>query len=467
MIRATDDLVGTVINWRLGVCDTLVALGSATVDGSTILAKNSDREPNEAHILVRHPHAVHEAGSTVHCTYIEIPQMSETYEVTLCKPFWLWGCEMGANEKGVAIGNEAVFTKEPYAKSGLLGMDLIRLALERADTAEGALHVLTDLLGRYGQGGAAGYLHKGFMYHNSFLIADHDSAWVLETAGEYWAAEQVKDVRTISNRLTIHNAYDLASPGLVEHAIEKGWCRSQEDFDFARCYSDRLYTTFSMAHPRQSRTTELLRAKQGHIDVPSMMEALRDHGNSQGNNFSPASSSMASICMHAANELTRSSQSVGSMVAHLNGDRSALWLTGTSAPCTSVFKPVALAGTVLPDHGAQAGAVFDPASLWWRHEQLHRAILRDYDDGQALYAQERDALEKAFRSEVSDLMAESDGASPSTADWEALSQRCFDRATKATDAWIERIGQITASRRIPMPFDLYWRKQARQAKFAR
>ena len=34
------------------VCDTLVSLPDATADGSVILAKNSDREPNEAHELV-------------------------------------------------------------------------------------------------------------------------------------------------------------------------------------------------------------------------------------------------------------------------------------------------------------------------------------------------------------------------------------------------------------------------------
>jgi secernin len=251
----------------------------------------------------------------------------------------------------------------------------------------------------------------------------------------------------------------------VEHAIEKGWCRSQEDFDFARCYSDRLYTTFSMAHPRQSRTTDLLKRRLGQITVAVMIDALRDHGEGHQDSFNPAQSSMASVCMHAANELTRSSQSVGSMVAHLNGNQSTLWLTGTSAPCTSVFKPVALSGTVLPDHRPQAGAAFDPASLWWRHEPLHRALLRGYNNGHALYAQERDALEETFLSEVSDLMVGSAGAGPSAADWEVLSQRCFDRATRATDEWIERVAQITASRRIPMPFDLYWRKQARQAKF--
>jgi secernin len=59
--------------------------------------------------------------------------------VLLAKPFWIWGAEMGANEHGIAIGNEAVFTKIPYDKQpGLIGMDSLRLALERAHTARRA-----------------------------------------------------------------------------------------------------------------------------------------------------------------------------------------------------------------------------------------------------------------------------------------------------------------------------------------
>ena len=60
------------------------------------------------------------------------------------------------NEWGVAIGNEAVWSREEEEReNGLLGMDLVRLGLERSKTAYEALHVITDLLKTYGQGGNA------------------------------------------------------------------------------------------------------------------------------------------------------------------------------------------------------------------------------------------------------------------------------------------------------------------------
>ncbi len=60
------------------MCDTIVALGNATADGTVILAKNSDRQPNEAQALVHIPRSRHEAGTMVKCTYIA--QAAEMYE---------------------------------------------------------------------------------------------------------------------------------------------------------------------------------------------------------------------------------------------------------------------------------------------------------------------------------------------------------------------------------------------------
>ncbi|MCL5670529.1 MAG: hypothetical protein M1423_04420, partial [Acidobacteria bacterium] len=94
-------------------CDVFVAMRDATADHSVILCKNSDRPPMEAQPLVQMPRRTHAAGEKVKCTYIEIPQVADTYEHFGSKLWWAFGYEQGMNEHGVAIGNAAVFSKEP------------------------------------------------------------------------------------------------------------------------------------------------------------------------------------------------------------------------------------------------------------------------------------------------------------------------------------------------------------------
>ena len=434
------------------MCDTVVALGHVTADGVTLFGKNSDREPNEAHQLLRVPAADHPAGSTVKCTYREIPQVEHTYEVLLAKPFWMWGAEMGANEHGVAIGNEAVFTKVPYDKEpGLIGMDFLRLALERSKTAREALTVITRLLEQYGQGGNCGFQHL-LVYHNSFLIADPREAWVLETAGKQWAAVQVKDIRTISNGITIGGEWDEASADLVPYAIDRKWCQGRDDFHFARCYSDFVYTRFSYCRDRQCRTTDLLAAQKGRLTPEALMRALRDHGPRANRAWSPAPGlNTVSVCWHAGFGPIRGSQSVGSMVSHLAPEVQTHFVTGTSAPCTSLFKPVWL-GADLPDMGPAPTGTYDAAALFWRHEVLHRATLRDYATRIVLYQDERDELERRF----------SAGAL-TCADRTAYTAQCFAEADQATGRWIERVRPADLLTHQSLLHSLAWRDFNRSA----
>lgn len=365
------------------MCDTFVAINSATKDGSVILGKNSDRQPNEPQETLRIPR-VETTEDEVKCTYISIPQEDVTYAVVLSKPNWIWGAEMGYNENGVAIGNEAVWSifDKHNRKERLIGMDMLRLALERSKSAKEAFQVITELLDTYGQGGNCGF-SKPEYYDNSFIIADQEEAWILETAGKFWIAEKVKDIRSISNTLTIEQEYDAIHPDLLNHAINTKRCKSEEEFNFKAQYSDRFNITRigAKGDTRASCTYNSLRKSNGEITLEVAFETLRDH-NSSPENFNPRSSSMASPCLHASSFLTPS-QSTASMVAHL-GDHPLGWFTGTSTPCLSIFKPVPVDGIrwgeALPSKYEE-----NESHLWWEHERLHRSTIQNYQDKTEMY----------------------------------------------------------------------------------
>lgn len=85
----------------------------------------------------------------------------------------------------------------------------------------------------------------------------------------------------------------------------------------------------------------------------------------------------------------------GSLVCHLHPDHPSHFVTGTAAPCTSLFKPVWL-DAPLPDTGPPPGATYDASTQFWRHERLHRATLQDYPTRIGYYRSERDGLEAQF-----------------------------------------------------------------------
>lgn len=364
------------------MCDTMVALPSVTKNGSVMFAKNSDRQPNEPLLLTYIPRKKHPPNSKVTCTYITIDQVEETYALFLYKPSWMWGGEMGTNEYGLTIGNEAVFTKEKVNKTGLLGMDLIRLALERCKTAEEAVYCITNLIEKYGQGGNCGY-EKPFTYHNSYLICDFESAWILETADVMWVAKKVSTFAAISNRLSIGENFDLSHPDVISYAIDRGWHKRNEPFHFAKSYSDFLYTKFSGSKERFSCVDHLLQLHEGNITLELMMDILRSH--EEESNLPPIHHfSVKSVCMHAG--FLYGDHATGSYSISLRKDEPLVgFVTGSSTPCISIFKPLPLFEQPL----SYIWEENDERALhfWLKREYIHRrlmnattSLLQQYDD---------------------------------------------------------------------------------------
>ena len=220
-------------------CDTFCFVaGGAHGPAATLFGKNSDRPSEEEHEVVAFAATKHAPGSTVKCTYIQIPQVPETLAVVLSRPAWLWGCEMGANERGVVGGNEAIATvcaHEIGTERRLLGMDLLRLALERGATAHEAAMTCARLLEEHGQGGPCAEDDDGWSYENGFLFADGVEAYILETAGvRRWALEKVAPGtwRNISNGASIRTAVHACSDGLRDECAANGWWDGTSPFDF-------------------------------------------------------------------------------------------------------------------------------------------------------------------------------------------------------------------------------------------
>jgi len=197
-------------------CDTFVVLPPLTDSNFHIFGKNSDRPANEVQeiIFVSNEHTS-DNQDYVQCTHIQIPQVSTTYRCILSKPAWCWGAEIGANEHGVCIGNEAVFSKVSYEsrENALTGLDIVRLvvflfvvwieshfdsfrlALERSKTAKSAVKLIGELIEKYGQGGACYHASANMTYtgyDNSFLVVDNEDAWSIETCDHVWVAKQIK-----------------------------------------------------------------------------------------------------------------------------------------------------------------------------------------------------------------------------------------------------------------------------------
>lgn len=349
------------------MCDTLVLRGEA----GFLLAKNSDRDVNEAQLWEWTPAATHADGATAELTWVGVPQARRTHATVVSRPWWMWGAEMGANGHGVAIGNEAVFTRaRPRREPGLLGMDLLRLALERATSAREAVGVIVDLLEEHGQSGPCSHEHPRFTYDNSFLVADRDEAIVLETADRAWATEDVTGrARSISNGLTI--------PG------------------FAERWSDRLRSRVSGCAVRRQVTQRRGEESTGVLDL---VDVLRDNGTGGGPRWSPVTGSMTGPNMHGGG-LVASSQTVASWVSDLAAGTH--WATGSAEPALSMFVPLRVHEPLGEEAYPVTGVdnTVDDRSHWWRHERLHRLALRDLAAAEATLAGERDALQRAWLAE--------------------------------------------------------------------
>jgi secernin len=366
-------------------CDTMVAVPGATRHGQTLFAKNSDRPREECQPLVQRARQNHAPGATVRTQFLELPQAPVTYRHVGSRPYWCWGYEHGFNEHQVVIGNEALQSRLPaYDEPKLVGMELIRLGLERGRTAAEAIEVMTSLIERYGQGkfkNDAG----ARTYDNGYIVADPREAYVLETAGHEWAVKRVSGAIGISNTRSLFDNYDRVSATAEPRAREQGWWAGGAGrFDFTRAYDTPPKPDGTPARVvlRGVRSCAVLGRHQGEIDVRTMMATLRDHSDGTNPDEAPPNviPDAPSICMHYGRNVQDEARgqaygnTAASLVADLCADGSGLpvyWCSFYS-PCLGIFFPV-FSEVELPAVLSAGGAEPSDESLWWLFRQVERA----------------------------------------------------------------------------------------------
>jgi len=419
------------------MCDTLVALPATTQNGSMLFAKSADCEVNEANALVRIPHKRHVKGEAVRITHLVIPQAEETYEILLTKAFWTYGCEIGVNEHGLSMGEEAVFTTQmEERKDGIIGPDLMRIGLERARNCQEAIQIMTSLLERYGQGGSA-ELKGNSHFDSSYIMSDRQEAYVLETAGRKWAVRKVAQVASISNMLGIGRDWDNCSE-----------VTGKEKCDWAKSFALAEVPPTLGSPIRQAFTYNSLSTAVGNISVKQIFGIMRQHGEG----YHPASAEThRNICIHAGPQENRWWQADGVMVSEVDGHGVMAWVTGTSGNCVSIFKPVFL-GMELPEIGPYPGEHFEPRALWWKHELLHRRAMADFDNLVPEIRADFDKIEAEF-------LAQAEVVKKGTpAEKKDFMDTCFRVALEATEAWIARLRKRSDLRFDDPAYRAMWAK---------
>lgn len=372
------------------MCDTLCAIGPS----GTLFAKNSDRPSSEVQLI--EAHSRRPRGRTLRTTHIEIDDTG-AFALVAARPGWGWGLEHGVNEHRVAIGNEKLYTlldpnKEPPA---LTGMDLVRLGLERAQSADEALDVMTSLLEKHGQGGVCDQT-TGESYFSSFLICDPASGWVLETSGRSWAAKPVAGRAAISNRITIRT----------------DWTRASADVAPGDDWDERRHPRAPTGHADIRLTASNACLATAQVTPARLSAHLRDHGDGKS----------ISICMH----LRGFQNTTSSIITELPADpgRPLRAWVAPGQPCTSVYLPV------FPPHAVPA--VLGEPETWHAFEALRE--WRETDDEALPRIREAfDPLEAALWTEADAIATQPDKHAAFVEDawrraWEAAQRLASVRA---------------------------------------
>jgi secernin len=350
--------------------DMVVALGRATADGQTLFGHNNSRPAGQCQPLRLVSGRLFAAGEKLQAQYLELPQARQTFTVLGSQPHGYWGYDHGLNEHRLAVGCVPLYSTLTCRGPALVGTDLVRLVLERCQTALQGVDLLTALIERHGQGAFTG-CPASSQNDNGFLIADPAEAYVIEAAGSHWVCQEIRELRAISNTRVVRQDWDRISKGLATHAIDQGWWPADgSKLDYAGALPQDP-ETHAAALRRWGRTTLLLQEQNGRIDLAFLRRLLTDHEDD-----SSAPNESLSLCRHPAgrNGSATTASLIGQLIA--DAEQPAVAWCAFGPPCLGVYFPVFLDGE-LPQGFSAENAELNSAVFLGRIQRLGEQVWKD------------------------------------------------------------------------------------------
>jgi len=307
-------MVAFTVSLVFADCFTVLVGKDVSVDGSVMWGHNEMNGGlrNTSYRYV--PRMKHEPGDVVKLKNGgTLPEVAETYAYLWLDNTGIEFSDAYFNEWGVATGSDGCGTREDSFDElvargdivdGGIGYILRRLVAQRAKTAREGVLIATEVLNQFG------YSASG----RSLMIVDSNEAWVLAmAAGKRWIAQRVPDdqVVLLPNVHIVGPEADLndkenviASPGLIEYAIKRGWYSpdSGKPFSFREAFnrppSPGSFMEKYGPDPRQWWTQSLVLGKlielpmkeqlpfsvtpPHKLSVNDVANIMRSHGNMEG-----------------------------------------------------------------------------------------------------------------------------------------------------------------------------------------
>ena len=241
-------------------CTTILVGKKASVDGSTMIARNDDTfRPITPQKFIIRPAAKNESGrkikSWLNKFELDLPENAQAVPAVPNVDYKNRGYydESGINQENVAMsctestyGNERALAFDPLVKDGLDEDCMQSVVLPYIHSARNGVEYLGKLIAKYGS--PAG---------NSVLFGDKDEIWYMEiVTGHHWVAQRIPDdaYAIAANRVSIEQvdfadtANFMWSDGIQEFVADHHLNVDHQGWNFRHIFGtysqqDRFYNT--------------------------------------------------------------------------------------------------------------------------------------------------------------------------------------------------------------------------------